>query len=153
VALAKRVKAERYNLWFGPGKGLVRTRMYRSFGAMWEGWEKNLYLLVGGTSRSVYRELLAVVPWVPLLLLLVGMKLPFALLLGIGLLVARHASYGAYLARNQYSASHIIYYVPAMALYAGVLWSSYRAHSKGLVQWKGRQVSVGLPAVLKRNSG
>lgn len=153
VALAKRAKAAGYTLWFGPGNGLVRTRMYRSFGAMWEGWKKNLYLLVGGTPGSALRELLAVVPWIPTLLLLVGIKLPFALLLGIGLLVARHAGYGLDLARNQYRASHIIYYVPAVALYAGVLWASYRAHSKGIVQWKGRQVSVGLPGVLKRNSG
>jgi glycosyltransferase involved in cell wall biosynthesis len=153
VALAKRAKAAGFRLWFGTGNGLVRTRMYRSFEAMWEGWKKNLYLLVGGTPKSVYRELLAVFPWIPLLLLLAGMKLPFALLLGIALLVPRHVGYGLDLARNQYKASHIIYYLPALALYAGVLWVSYRAHSKGLVQWKGRQVSVGLPAVLKRNSG
>ena len=28
--------------------GVVRTRMYRSFAAMWQGWTKNLYPLMGG---------------------------------------------------------------------------------------------------------
>jgi len=59
VALAKRVKAARHRIWFGSGVGAVRVRMYRSFGAMWEGWKKNLYLLVGrdarrGLSRAVF---------------------------------------------------------------------------------------------------
>src|SRR5882762_5845461 len=61
VALAKRVKAARHRIWFGSGAGVVRVRMYRSFGAMWEGWKKNLYLLVGGTPSAVYQELFSVV--------------------------------------------------------------------------------------------
>ena len=40
VALAKAVKNAGHRLWFGPGKGIVRARMYRSFGAMWEGGRK-----------------------------------------------------------------------------------------------------------------
>jgi hypothetical protein len=37
---------------------------------------------------------------------------------------------------------YILYYVPAVALYAGVLWASYRAHAQGVVEWKGRRISV-----------
>ena len=51
VALAKRAKAAGFRLWFASGQGIVRVRMYRSFGAMWQGWKKNLFLLVGGTPR------------------------------------------------------------------------------------------------------
>jgi len=47
VALARRVKSAGYRIWFGSGQGIVRVRMYRTFGAMWEGWKKNLYLLMG----------------------------------------------------------------------------------------------------------
>jgi glycosyltransferase involved in cell wall biosynthesis len=149
VALAKRVKAAGYRLWFGPGKDVVRARMYRSFDSMWEGWKKNLYLLVGGTPGAVYRELLSGVPWIPVLLLVLGIKLPLALLAGVGLLVARHAAYGLALSSNRFPALLILYYVPAVVLYAGVLWSSYRAHRKGKVEWKGREVSVGVPGVLR----
>jgi glycosyltransferase involved in cell wall biosynthesis len=149
VALAKRAKAAGYRLWFGSGKGIVRARMYRSFDAMWEGWKKNLYLLSGGTPRAVYRELLSVVPWIPFLLLVLGIKLLLALIAALGLLMARHASYGRELTSNQFRPSYIFYYVPAVVLYAGVLWASYRAHVKGQVEWKGRQVSVGVPGALR----
>ncbi len=149
VALAQRAKAAGQQIWFGSGKGYVRARMYRSFDAMREGWTKNLYQLLGGTPGRVYRELRTVVPWIPLVLLLLGMKLPFALLAGVALLVARHAAYGATLASNQFRVSYILYYIPGVASYAGVLWASYRAHVKGKVTWKGREVSVGVPGRLR----
>jgi glycosyltransferase involved in cell wall biosynthesis len=141
VALAKRAKAG-YRIWFGPGAGVVRVRMYRSFGAMWEGWKKNLYLLVGGTPGAAYRELFSVVPWIPFALLVLGLKAPIAAVAGLGLLAARHAAYGMALSRNQYRGIYILYYIPAVILYAGVLWASYRAHAQGAVEWKGRRISV-----------
>jgi len=142
-ALAKRVKAARYRIWFGSGAGVVRVRMYRSFGAMWEGWKKNLYLLVGGTPGAVYQELFSVVPWIPFGLLLLGLKVPIALVAGVGLLLARHAVYASTLLRNQFRGTYILYYIPAVVLYASVLWASYRAHAQGVVEWKGRRISVG----------
>ncbi|MGZ7103557.1 MAG: glycosyltransferase, partial [Candidatus Angelobacter sp.] len=45
VELARIFKASDRRVWFRHGAGLVRTRMYRSFRAMWEGWTKNLALL------------------------------------------------------------------------------------------------------------
>jgi glycosyltransferase involved in cell wall biosynthesis len=142
VALAKRAKAAGYRIWFGSGAGVVRVRMYRSFDAMWEGWKKNLYLLVGGTPGAVHRELISVVPWIPLALLVLGCKVPIAFVAGVGLLLARHAVYASTLLRNQFRATHILYYIPAVALYAGVLLASYRAHEQGVVEWKGRRISV-----------
>ena len=142
VALAKRVKAAGHRIWFGSGAGVVRVRMYRSFGAMWEGWKKNLYLLVGGTPGAVYRELFSVVPWIPFVLLLLGLKVPIALVAGAGLLLARHAVYASTLLRNQFRGTYILYYIPAVVLYASVLWASYRAHAQGVVEWKGRRISV-----------
>jgi glycosyltransferase involved in cell wall biosynthesis len=149
VALAKRAKGAGYRIWFGAGKGIVRTRMYRSFDAMWEGWKKNLYLLTGGTPGAMYRELLSVVPWIPIVLLVLALSLPLALLVGLGLLLARHAAYGMALSSNQFRVRYIVYYVPAVMLYAGVLWASYRAHLKGKIEWKGREVSVGAPGTLR----
>lgn len=148
VELAKRVKSAGYRIWFGPGKGIVRVRMYRSFAEMWQGWKKNLYLLIGGSPGAVYRELFSVVPWIPFLLVILGVIWPASLarefgVLGLGLLLARHAGYGFALARNGYSLSNILYYSPGVLLYAGVLCASYRAHQKGTVEWKGREVRVG----------
>jgi glycosyltransferase involved in cell wall biosynthesis len=142
VALAKGAKAAGYRIWFGSGAGVVRVRMYRSFAAMWNGWKKNLYLLVGGTPGAMYRELLSVVPWIPFALLVLGLRVPIAFVAGLGLLVARHAVYASTLLRNHFRGIYILYYIPAVVLYAGVLWASYRAHAQGVVEWKGRRVSV-----------
>jgi len=61
VALARLAKQAGVRLHFAPGNGIMRVRMYRTFGAMWQGWTKNLYPLMGGTSRAVGRELFRVV--------------------------------------------------------------------------------------------
>ena len=145
VALAKRTKAAGFRLWFASGQGIVRVRMYRSFRAMWQGWRKNLYLLVGGTPGAFFRELESTIPWIPLALILLGIKVPIAPLLGVCFLLLRQFTYGLEISRNHYPFKFIIYYVPAVALYAGVLWASYSAHARGKVEWKGREVPVTLP--------
>lgn len=45
VELARLFKSAGRRIWFRHGAGLVKTRMYRSFSAMVEGWTKNLALL------------------------------------------------------------------------------------------------------------
>src|SRR5712664_2762194 len=149
VALAMRVKAAGHRISFGSGKGMVRVRMYRSFQAMWQGWKKNLYRLMGGTPWTVFREMESNLPWIPLVVIALGLKFPFLFFVGVLLLIARQTSYGLDLARNQYPFSLIFYYVPAVALYVGVLWASYRSHVNGTIQWKGREYSVGAPDAVK----
>ncbi len=149
VALALRVKAAGHRIWFGSGKSIVRVRMYRSFQAMWQGWKKNLYRLMGGTRWTVFREMESNLPWIPLLVIVLGLKFPFLFFVGVLLLIARQTSYGLDLARNQYPFSFIFYYVPAVALYVGVFWASYRSHVNGRIQWKGREYSVGAAEPVK----
>jgi glycosyltransferase involved in cell wall biosynthesis len=139
VALASAVKAAGHRIWFGPGKGIVRARMYRSFAAMWEGWKKNLYRLIGCTPWAAFREGESVFPWIPFLVILLGIKFPAAMFAGVLLLLFRQTTYGSELVRNQYSLSFIIYYIPAVFLYTGVLAASYISHARGKVQWKGRE--------------
>ena len=149
VALAMRAKAGGHRIWFASGKGIVRVRMYHSFQAMWQGWKKNLYRLIGGTPWSVIREMESNLPWIPFLLMLAGLKYPFLLFVGVLFLIARQTIYGIDLARNQYPFSFIFYYVPAVALYVAVLWASYRSHINGRIEWKGRAYSVGAPESVK----
>ena len=149
VAIATRVKRAGHRIWFGSGKGFVRTRMYRSFGAMREGWKKNLYRLMGGTPWAFFRELESNLPWIPFLLILLGLKFPFLLFLGVLLLIARQTSYGLDLARNHFPFSFIKYYVPGVLLYVGVLWASYRSHVNGRIACKGREYSIGAPESVK----
>ena len=142
VALATAVKTAGHRVWFGPGKGIVRARMYRTFRAMWEGWTKNLYRLMGGTPWKAFREGESAIPWIPLVVILLGIKFPMAMFAGVLLLVLRQMNYGSELVRNQYPFAFIIYYIPAAFLYAGVLAGSYRSHARGKVQWKGREYST-----------
>jgi glycosyltransferase involved in cell wall biosynthesis len=147
VALARRAKSAGYRLWFGSGAGFVRVRMYRSFAAMWQGWKKNLYLLIGGKPVAVFREMSDVFPWIPFVVILIGLKIPIAVFLGVWLLIFRQVSYGSDLRRNGFPFSLILYYVPAILLYTGVLWASYRSYAKGKVEWKGREVPVSVPGM------
>jgi GT2 family glycosyltransferase len=149
VALAMRAKAAGHRIWFASGKGIVHVRMYRSFQAMWQGWKKNLYRLIGGTPWSVFREMESNLPWIPFLFILAGLKYPFLLFVGVLFLIARQTIYGIDLARNQYPFSFIFYYVPALVLYVAVLWASYRSHVNGRIEWKGRAYSVGAPESVK----
>jgi hypothetical protein len=116
---------------------------------MWDGWKKNLYRLMGGTPGMLFREIELSLPWIPFLLIVAGLKFPFLLFLGVLLLIARQTSYGLDLARNHFPFSFIFYYVPAVVLYVGVLWASYRCHLNGRIEWKGREYSMESPRSLR----
>jgi glycosyltransferase involved in cell wall biosynthesis len=146
VALARIAKQSGIRLHFASGHGIMRVRMYRTFGAMWEGWTKNLYPLMcrtaDGKSRSASRELFGVIPWIPLLLLLFTAAHPIAGVVGLGLLAGRHAAYAATLRRNRFPAWLALYYMPAVALYAAALLTSELRYQRGRVTWKGRDYTV-----------
>jgi glycosyltransferase involved in cell wall biosynthesis len=148
VALAKCVKDAGYRVWFGSGKGIVRVRMYRSFPAMWEGWKKNLYRLMGGDPSAIAAEIVNAI--VPLLLLVFVVVLLWAgsgnWRVGLTSLAAAllmwHWMYAIELVRSQFSASLTWYGMPGKILYAAVLWASYRSHQKGRLAWKGREYPI-----------
>ena len=142
VALARLAKQAGIRLHFASGHGIMRVRMYRTFGAMWQGWTKNLYPLMGGAPRAVGRELRGVFPWIPfLLLLLTSLHLIWGAL-GVVLLAGRHSAYAATLRRNRFPAWLAIYYLPGVALYAAALLTSEWRYTQGLVTWKGREYPV-----------
>lgn len=148
VALARRVKSAGYRLHFAPGEGIARTRMYRSFGAMWRGWAKNVYPLLGGDGEKVAREMMVSVPWIALLLLLIGIFVPgniglAFLALGMIDLTVRHAGYGRRLKLNRYPGKFIVYYAPACFLYAAVVLASAWNYRRGRVVWSERTYPVG----------
>ena len=155
VALAKLVKRAGYSIWFGSGKDFVRVRMYRSFSAMWAGWKKNLYQLEGGSPGEVYKQLLAEGAFLlgPFALIFLAFykwhRLDFALLLGLFFLLLTHAMHFQALRRNLFSAAFTAYLIPGSLLYTAVLWASYRSHSRGMLEWKGREYPVRTPHASK----
>ncbi|MFZ0639932.1 MAG: glycosyltransferase [Candidatus Acidiferrales bacterium] len=144
VALARRVKQAGFGLHFAPGEGIARTRMYRSFGAMWQGWTKNLYALLGGTLADAARELAVVFPWLFLILLLAAVfdrgRAGGWFLAGAAVaLTLDHMWYARELSANRYSVRFIIYYGLAACLYAAVVVASTWKHRRGKITWKGRE--------------
>lgn len=144
VELARRIKSAGYRIYFAPGEGIARVRMYRSFGAMWQGWVKNLYPLMAGTPGRYAKELVTVFPWIPLILFLMAPLHWVFPIAGLGLLAGRHAAYAVVLRANRFPASGIRYYVPAVVLYCAALTVSAWRYSRGTVQWKGRDYPVGM---------
>jgi hypothetical protein len=159
VALARRVKRAGYQIYFTAPIGIIRTRMYRSFRALWEGWTKNLYPLMGGRTKQVFFELLEVLPVLELIVafsvwvLLRGTRPLPLLLLGAWLfaaIAARWARFGVALYRNLYPVSYIKYYVPGMCLYSAALVASWWKNTRGSVQWKGRSYPAGAQSIAQK---
>lgn len=151
VALARRVKQAQYKIYFTAPMGVVRTRMYRSFRAMWEGWTKNLYPLMGGRSAVVVKEFSG---WMAAagLLLLWGLALARhhatawmlpGLLLAV--LAGAHLRYAVDLYRNLYPVSYIRYYLVGVCLFSAALAASWWKSTRGTVEWKGRRYPVRTP--------
>ena len=148
VALAKRVKSAGYRVWFGSGRGVVRVRMYRSFRSMWQGWRKNLYLLMGGTEAAMAAEFSrALLPLAVTVSAGVGAweleSATLALALSVVGVAAMVAADSVALRRNQFPPSLIFYGIPGRLLFVGVLWASFRSHRKGKLEWKGREYPTG----------
>ena len=155
VALAKRVKTAGYPIWFGSGKGIVRVRMYRSFSAMWEGWKKNLYSLMGGKLTAVWAELARAL--LPILLVLMVTLSVFVITqsrwiafisFAVGLLAILIA-YDAELESSGFSPRLLPYAIQGRVLVAALLLASYRSHYRGRLKWKGRAYPAGTPRASK----
>jgi glycosyltransferase involved in cell wall biosynthesis len=162
VALARRVKQAGYQLYFTAPIGTVRTRMYRSFPALWQGWTKNLYPLMGGTPKRVISEFVEVFPAVEIIVLALYWffwtpfgrmhRLPLWLLAAL-LIIAisrRCARFTEQLYRNLYPISYIQYYVPGMCLYSAALIASWWKNTRGSVQWKGRTYPSGAQPIVQK---
>lgn len=151
VALAQRVKARGYGIYFTAPIGIVRTRMYRSFAALWQGWTKNLYLLAGGNARAVLLELAEVLPVADVAAILAiwlfvrahapvwPWLLPLLLLLP---LLRLHLQYAIRLYRNLYPISYVQYLLPGIMFYCAALVASWWKSARGAVTWKGRIYAV-----------
>jgi hypothetical protein len=119
--------------------------MYSTFGDMWEGWSKNLLPLIAWAGQRVTRELFSVMPWIPILcLLLAPANLVFGAL-GFLLLAGRHASYAALLRKNRFPLSGVLYYLVGAGLYCSALLASDWGYARGKIAWKGREYAVAAP--------
>ncbi len=118
VELAKLFKVAGHRIWFRYGAGLVRTRMYRTFSAMWEGWSKGLAILFRHPVLLAAKRALEFVS--------------ITILLGIGLFL---------MARNHFESGALLLAIAAL-FYLIFLFRIRQAH----FPWKANLLAfIGLP--------
>jgi glycosyltransferase involved in cell wall biosynthesis len=144
VDLAFLLKRRKYPIRFRYAPDALSTRMYRSFGAMFEGWTKNLARLFAfPVMMAAWRALD--------LLLLVG--LPLLLWHYFALPLARYALAAVWLrvlwrfyarvAKSNFSALDCALSLVALPLFCVLLVISWWQHTvRGSVAWKGRKYST-----------
>ena len=154
VALARLVKKGGRRILFLPGSRWATTRMYRSFGEMWDGWRKNLYLLWGSSLDYTLTTFTRVwcldvaPPLAFLFALALAASEPSAVAAGLALgclaLVAiRRFAYSRALKQLGFSSDLVNYQVLGAALFGALLIDSFGAHRwTGSIRWKGRAYST-----------
>src|SRR5271157_3142937 len=144
VELAKRAKQAGKTLRFH-FSDLVSTRMYRSFGEMWEGWTKNLALLFPNARRLALRCAIefAVIVVAATFAVVSGLQ-DEKLACVIALAVTVH---WLYLFWKRIRLAHFdwlsnVLSLFGLPLFAVLLLNSDICHKRGLVRWKGREYSI-----------
>jgi len=147
VALAHAFKASGHKIRFRYAADAVRTRMYRNFAQLREGWTKNLALLFPNPGELAAKTCL----W---------WAFPFANFLALFVLPAvfRHVWWfvpgmlvlsrnGSRLRQANFDvAMEFLGVFFGMPMFAYLLLRSKRMHGKGSVPWKGRTYSAAPPA-------
>lgn len=138
VALARRFKAAGLKIRFRYAADAVRTRMYRNWPQLRDGWTKNLALLFPNPGRLAVTTLLWwAVPWVFIALIPV---LPHSACFVIAPLVFSRNT-GRLRRANFDLPMEFLGALFGMPMFAYLLLRSKRAHGKGNVPWKGRTYS------------
>ena len=143
VELAKRAKQAGHTLRFRMSD-VVTTRMYRSFGEMWEGWTKNLALLFPKPGRLALRcviEFLVIVAAAVFAVVAALSGEMVASVIGAAVFVV-----WVYLFWKRIQTAHFdplsnLLSVFGLPLFAVLLWNSDISHKRGSVRWKGREYS------------
>jgi len=141
VALARAVKASGRRIFFRYGGDAVRTRMYRSFAQLREGWTKNLVLLFRSPVRLAGLRLteFALIVSGGAIAVAAGVRGKWhpavvgAILTGVlcGFLLKR-------IRRAHFSWDANLLALVGLPVFSYLLLRSRIAHEKGIVSWKGR---------------
>jgi glycosyltransferase involved in cell wall biosynthesis len=158
VELARRVKANGGRLVFLPGAEWAQTRMYRTFGQMWQGWTKNLYLLYSRNQARLLATLAEVALLdfaLPLIFIALCVMMvfwhggPAAALAAVAVFAAalwRQWRYSRALVRLEFDSRLANYLFPGAGLFGLLLINSALAHRwKRSVRWKGREYPARAP--------
>lgn len=148
VELAKHFKQAKHKILFRFGAGRVRTRMYRNFAAMWEGWTKNLVVLFRSPLRLAAERLIEFY----LIVILLGLAVAGAIRGDVkavapaalfGLIV--YASFINRIRRAHFSWRANLLALLGLPLFSLLLVRSWLHSARGEVTWKGRKYPQSAP--------
>jgi glycosyltransferase involved in cell wall biosynthesis len=141
VGLARAVKASGRKIFFRYGADAVRTRMYRSFAQLREGWTKNLALLFPSPGQ------LAILRLTEFVLIVSGFIAAIAgflrghgqpaLVAGILALIV-YVFFLRRIRRAHFSWDANAFALPGIPVFSYLLLRSRLSHKRGNVNWKGR---------------
>ena len=140
VALARAVKVSGRKIRFRYAPDAVRTRMYRNYHQLRDGWTKNLALLFPHPGRLAMKTLLFWgFTWGALCLVLVTRAKPWwwdTVFVGAFIFLTAHLRRAKFTSDMTFLGTLF-----GMPMFAYLLLRSKRAHAKNQVQWKGRTYS------------
>ncbi len=142
VALARLFRKAGHRVYFRYGGDAVRTRMYRDWPQLREGWTKNLALLFPQPEFLAFQSLAVwFAAWSTLAIAVSGVTsrhFVWILAAAFWLLVYRRIR-----AAHFTTANNLLAMAFGLPMFAYLLLRSRKAHAKGQVSWKGRVYSVG----------
>ena len=145
VALAGLFRKAGHRVYFRYGADAVRTRMYRNWPRLREGWTKNLALLFSRPEFLAFQSLIVwFAAWLALAIALSGAtSRHFVWILAAAFwLFAYHRIRTAHFA----AVNNLLAMIFGLPMFAHLLIRSKRAHVSGQVSWKGRTYAVGAPS-------
>jgi glycosyltransferase involved in cell wall biosynthesis len=146
MALARAVKRSGRKIFFRYGGDAVRTRMYRSFAQLREGWTKNLALLFPSPARLAALRALEFVLIVASFAIGIAnaMRGHWQPAIAAGILgVILYSVFLARIRRAHFAWNATLLALFGLPLFAYLLLRSRKMHAKGSVNWKGRNYSEG----------
>jgi hypothetical protein len=141
VALAQRFRRSGFRVYFRYGGDAVRTRMYRNWSQLREGWTKNLALLFPHANRLALQSLVIWGgAWASLVVAgTVSSKNP----LRVGFVICILWAYRRIRASHFSRTNSLLALAFGLPMFAYLLFRSSRAHQAGKIIWKGRAYDVG----------
>lgn len=156
IELAKIFKASGHRIWFRYGGGLVRTRMYRTFSAMWEGWSKGLAILFRrpvllAAKRALEFVAIAVLFGTGLVRVALGQFESAAVFLALGAPIYLISLFRIRQAHFPWKANFMAFI--GLPIYVSLLWRSHlHFNRRGELTWKGRTYSQSAPKAAQDSS-
>jgi glycosyltransferase involved in cell wall biosynthesis len=144
VALARLFRDAGYNVYFRYAADAVRTRMYRNWQQLCEGWTKNLALLFPQPGRLALQSLSRwLVAWFAIAITFsdkLNHPLVWIFCVALWLLVCYRIRTARFTAEN-----NLLAIACGLPVFAYLLLRSKRAYAQGQVSWKGRAYDTDVP--------